>query len=368
MKGALPACLGLLASLSLAPIVARAQDDDSTYSTDDDQGDDYGLQEAARDRRSLHLGRGRRGVIPEVYTVRRGDTLWDICDYFYDNPWQWPRVWSFNERITNPNWIYPGDPLRLRRGGVETPPTAEGPTPGPRPTARPTPDSVFLRDEGFVEREQYRRAGIVVGSPDERTLLSTPDEVYVTFENPRDVTVGRQYSVFRQVRAVGHGADAEDAGSIVEILGTVKVTSYDRDRNVARATITESLQPIERGHRVGPLERTFTVTPPVRNDIDLVGTVLASLTPVQNIGEQQIVYVDRGHDEGVREGNRFFVVRRGDEYRRSIDRDDLHSGFPYEVIAELRVVEVRRHTATCLVIHSTREVNPGDRAEMRRGY
>jgi hypothetical protein len=323
----------------------------------------YGLREAAREGRSIQLGRGARGVVPEVYSVRRGDTLWDLCGFFFSNPWYWPRVWSYNDRITNPNWIYPGDPLRLRRVGE----TVQG-TPGPRPSGPTVPESLFLRDDGFVEREQYRKSGVIVGSPDERTLLSTWDEVYVEFDRPDQVQIGHEYAVFRQVRAVRRGEDGEDAGAIVEILGTVKVTSYDRDRNIARAVITETMQPIERGHRVSQIERTFTVTPPVRNDRDLVATVLASLAPIQNYADQQVVYLDRGGDDGVRLGNRFFVVRRGDAYQRSREESDLREGLPYEVVAELRVVGVRRHSATTLVIRSTMEINSGDRAEMRRGY
>jgi hypothetical protein len=61
-------------------------------------------------------------------------------------------------------------------------------------------------------------------------------------------------------------------------------------------------------------------------------------------------------------------VRRGDAYQRSRDEDDLREGLPYEVIAELRVVGLRRRSATTLVIRSTYEINSGDRAEMRRGY
>lgn len=352
--------IGLLVLVAAAS-EAEAQQQDQPY----EEPTSYGLREAARQGRSIQLGRGPRAAAPEIYTVRRGDTLWDLCAWFFDNPWYWPRVWSYNDRITNPNWIYPGDPLRLRRPGEAV---AGEPQPGPRPTQRVVPETVFLREGGFVEREQYRRSGVIVGSPDERTLLSNWDEVYVEFDHPDQVQVGSEYAIFRQVRSVEGQSDDDDAGSIVEILGTVKIQSYDRDRNIARAVITETLQPIERGHRVSNIERTFTVTPPVRNERDLVSNVLASLQPVQNFSDQQIVYIDKGGDDGVRLGNRFFVVRRGDAYQRSRDEDDLRAGLPYEVIGELRVVGLRRHTATTLVIRSTFEIVAGDRAEMRRGY
>ena len=354
--------IGLLVILAGAS-EARAQDADQGQDQAYEEPTNYGLREAAREGRSIQLGRGAR-TTPEIYTVRRGDTLWDLCSWFFNNPWYWPRVWSYNDRITNPNWIYPGDPLRLRRPGEAS---ASG-QPGPRPSGPVVPETVFLRDDGFVEREQYRKSGVIVGSPDERTLLSNWDEVYVEFDEPNQVAVGGEYAVFRQVRSVQRGEDGEEAGSIVEILGTVKVRSYDRDRNVARAVITETMQPIERGHRVSRIERTFTVTPPVRNDRDVVATVLASLAPIENFADQQIVYLDKGGQDGLRLGNRFFVVRRGDQYQRSRDEDDLRPGLPYEVIAELRVVGLRRHSATTLVIRSTYEIRSGDRAEMRRGY
>ena len=107
----------LVMALFAVPALASAQDDTTGSVEEEDDAEHYGIREAARDRSSVRLTGRRALVVPELYTVRRGDTLWDICDHFYGNPWQWPRVWSFNDRITNPNWIYPGDPVRLRRGG-----------------------------------------------------------------------------------------------------------------------------------------------------------------------------------------------------------------------------------------------------------
>jgi hypothetical protein len=50
---------------------------------------------------------------PEVYVVKKGDTLWDISNMYLDMPWQWPQLWRTNVHITNPHLIYPGDELRL---------------------------------------------------------------------------------------------------------------------------------------------------------------------------------------------------------------------------------------------------------------
>ena len=36
---------------------------------------------------------------PDTYTIRPGDTLWDLSGRFLNNPWYWPKVWSFNPEI-----------------------------------------------------------------------------------------------------------------------------------------------------------------------------------------------------------------------------------------------------------------------------
>ena len=48
-----------------------------------------------------------------THVVVKGDTLWDICESLYGDPWVWPKVWQLNQHITNPHWIYPGDQIRL---------------------------------------------------------------------------------------------------------------------------------------------------------------------------------------------------------------------------------------------------------------
>src|SRR5687768_12619042 len=47
----------------------------------------------------------------DAYTIQSGDTLWDICARMLGDPFFWPKLWTFNQYITNPHWIYPGNVL-----------------------------------------------------------------------------------------------------------------------------------------------------------------------------------------------------------------------------------------------------------------
>ncbi|MDR0524866.1 MAG: LysM peptidoglycan-binding domain-containing protein [Spirochaetaceae bacterium] len=54
-------------------------------------------------------------VIPRggfVYKIRWGDTLWDISEAFYRNPWLYPRIARFN-KIRNPDLIIAGAAIRI---------------------------------------------------------------------------------------------------------------------------------------------------------------------------------------------------------------------------------------------------------------
>lgn len=358
----------VLLALAVPAGVVLAQDGDGEGS--------YASIEVARSTgRGIVVGQGRAAFIPDVYTVRRGDTLWGVTGRYYGNPYEWPRVWSYNPEITNPHWIYPHDRIRLRgEGEIE-----QLPTTSVRAPARAAVGTVWLRDQGYLDAEALEDAGVIIGSPEEHMLLSQFDEVYLRFEEGAQIQPGREYTIFRRIEE--EEREPDESGELVRIYGTVRLRSYDRDRGVGRATITEALDPIERGFHVAPIPRRFEVVPPRENATDVQADVVATLRPLRLSADSQIVFVNAGQEQGVRLGNRFFVIRSGDEWQSSLLDEDLDYGqelpdaetadedqYPPEVTAEGRVVSVRPSTSTLLITRSLRAVEVGDRAEMRRGF
>jgi nucleoid-associated protein YgaU len=54
---------------------------------------------------------------PRVYTVRRGDTLWEIAEAYYGGGWHYRAIVRDNRRkIRNPHWIYPKQKFHIPAG------------------------------------------------------------------------------------------------------------------------------------------------------------------------------------------------------------------------------------------------------------
>ena len=335
---------------------------------------------AAANRSSISIGADTKPAevssdekqsIKKVHTVQKGETLWEICQTYFGDPYVWPRIWSYNPEITNPNWIYPGDSLWL----VPPSPSMLAASDVGQPdavrvaAARQQADAILTRNRGFVDSKILEQSGVVSGAQKEITLLSQYDEAYVEFENNKDVQVGDEFAAFRVLKEVNATDDSgTEVGKLVEIMGAVRVTSFDRKNRIARVVIDESLHPIERGTMIGPVHRRFDLVPSRTNKKELKGTIVAHLDPTVLFSQHQIVFVDKGHKDGVREGNRFFVIKKRDFYQESIDEDDASDEFPFEVLAELRVLESRPETSTCLITGATRALEDGAEVEMVKGY
>jgi hypothetical protein len=365
--------IGMAAAILLVAPAAAAQ---SPSENGGREGGRSRLHEAARMHQSVAIG-GSTSLGPTRYVVRSGDTLWDICTAQLANPWLWPEVWSLNPEITNPHWIYPGQVLRLRFG------EAGGAAYGwgePTTMARLTGGTVFFRSEGFIdetrgqaedEEDEPQPPGEIVASWEDEMMLAYPDLIYVRFREDFPIQPGQEYTIYR-VRETVTDFDEDDSGDpvvlgkIVEILGTGRVETWDPDAHLARVKVTESINPIERGDAVGPIERNFVVSEPRAAEVDLDGRIVALLRPRVLNGEGFVVFVNRGYQDGVRDGNRFQIIRATDHYLESWE-EDIPPDLPFEWIGECQVLEARKTASTCLITASTREMFLGERVSLIRG-
>ncbi|QQR92019.1 MAG: LysM peptidoglycan-binding domain-containing protein [Myxococcales bacterium] len=180
--------------------------------------------------------------LPDTHVVKTGDTLWDVTGHYLGNPWEWPKIWSYNPDITNPHWIYPDYVLHLKGDGAS--PQVLTLSTGQKVSIKPTRKAgvVYLRNEGFIEKDVLKQAGTLVGADEEQMLLSAYDRVYVTFKEPKYIKPGAEYVIFHTMNKRDRVSGEE--GVLVRIYGIVKLEDYDARSKVATGSITEALDPL----------------------------------------------------------------------------------------------------------------------------
>lgn len=336
----------------------------------------------------------RPATLPTLHTVRRGDTLWDLCARYFGNPWAWPKLWSYNPQIQNPHWIYPGDQVRLASADRDALRAGTSQSLGPGRSSRQiSAGTILLRNVAILDDPGEDVFGELVGSREEQMLLGEGNHVYLQIRPGAQVSPGQKLTLFGSGRRVEAVAGARrPRGQIVPVKGTVRIDQFNPRTRVARGEIIESVDVVERGNKLGSVSRSLDVVPPRPSRTNLRARVLTSLYPHVFLSEHQIVFLDRGTKDGLEPGNRLFVVRRGDPWRHSLkdasalarERVRMNAPkpvevettplrgderrFPDEIIAELRVLRTNELSSVALVTDSHQEVVSGDRAEARKGY
>jgi hypothetical protein len=406
----------LVVLLAIVPALAVAQEAAPDAAVDAQATPDAaaveGLDAAAAPGDRAGAEGAPAGAAPDTYTVKPGDTLWDLSGRFLNNPWYWPKIWSYNPEITNPHWIYPGNILKFFPSADEGPqrvapvgpgtPLAKGDAGGDEEVAELTrelddlskadmkapasaeeADAVAVagpykigyvpkrarlaRHDTFVTRREIAESGAIHAAAEEKLMLANLDRAYARFDQPADVKVGESYVVYRTERPIYHPTRRELLGYQSVVLGTAKVTAVED--KAATLQIVQAFEPIERGALLGPWTQKF-LRPVDRkpNKQDLDGRIVGAQVDVMTqLGEHHVVFLDRGQRDGVEEGNVFTVLRSGDPYGKNPNRAQWDPKLPIEAIGELLVVDVKETASTALVTKSLKELLIGDRIEMRAG-
>jgi LysM repeat protein len=211
-----------------------------------------------------------------VYTIKKGDTLWDISSKFLKDPFLWPKLWQRNPYITNPHWIYPGNPIRLSavetvkkeepQKVVEEKPKEVVKEPAVKklepPPVEKKPEVVAevkpayfpeIRDAGFISDIEYRGIGIVLESKEGKNVMSAGDIVYLAFKTSESILIGNKYTIFRVSEEIRHPITDKKIGRKYNIVGNIQI--IDQRGNFFTAKVIESFDAIMKGDYVQPYSK-----------------------------------------------------------------------------------------------------------------
>ena len=343
----------LVSGLCLGQASAFAQDDASLTNAD------------GRYDPSIVSAGGHIAPPPGTYVVEEGDTLWDLSELFFTDPFAWPIMWSFNPQVTNPHWIYPGDLLYVKH---RTKPKSDREVifAKSRYSTAPRLSEVLARFQGFVTERKYRSSGEIQYSREEKEMLSKFDEAYVKFRIPKRIQPGEIYTIYRPSRPVVNPITGKRMGWIVKHLGYVRVTGINQKDKLITTVIQDSYEEIQRSDRITKQVWKNEIVGPVENKVSQWSRILDSFHGVNEMGEHDYVIIDKGFKQKVKRGNRFILRWRGDGFRHV--NASVKKRLPWENVGEVLVIEPFENTSLGVVIRSLREIQDGALLEMVRGY
>jgi len=302
---------------------------------------------------------------PERYTVVKGDTLWGISERFLKDPWLWPEVWHANPQVSNPHLIYPGDIIGLiyidGRPRVTT--LKAGPNNGVKklsPTVRSEPietaiptiplDAIasFLSSNRIVTVEELEAAPYVLVGKEQHLITGAGDTVYARGKLEDSDTVG----VYRQSEQYIDPDTNEFLGLEAKAIATTKVQAVSGE--VATLKVLRSSEELRVGDRVLPTEdrainSTYT---PSKPDGEVRGKMISVESGVNNIGQYNVVVVNRGAREGIKEGNVLAIYKTGGLVRDPYTKENIE--LPSERAGLMMIFRVFDKISYGLILRASR--------------
>jgi len=353
---------------------------------------------------------------PATYTVKKGDTLWDISGIYLDKPWRWPDLWKINPQVENPHLIFPGDVLTLsydengrpvlslnEQTVVKLSPQDNAPAHGevrsgksikmsphnrktlkvskavttvPLTLIRP-----FLTFEQALSEQQITALPYVLGGDEQVKNLSEGHLLYVRGQLEPDAA----YGVYRQGKAYTDPDSKEVLGYETRLVATGRVTRTGQAEPLEPATLAlvDVRQEIRQGDRVLPaadgqsLPAFFTMRKP---ENPITGSIIDTTSNLREFSTWDIVVLNKGQQDQMKAGYMFGIYRQSPAvvdsdngpvyttdatlYQRvmgGVDGEPLQ--MPQEKVGELMVFKVAEKVSFAIVTGTKKPIRVGDRID-----
>jgi hypothetical protein len=291
----------------------------------------------------------------EEYIIKKNDTLWDISESKLEDPFLWPKLWSVNPQIKNPDLIFPGTKILIpSREELIRKPLKRIPAALPsRIKKKPKPKHLFEMPERPVQRyiidknlyiasgwitDKFSSVGEVIHIYGNRYIAGRGDIVYLRLK--KEVESEKRFFTVKNVKIVKHPITEKLLGYQIRITGVLEIIGTDN--NIPKAKVQKSFEDIEVGQGLLPYK---DMEPPLIPDRvrtpKIQGYIVETHTNSSISGKGDIVFLDKGSNDGLQVGDVFSVI----------------SELPFESpIGTLQIVSLQPSTSTAIVLKSTQEI------------
>ncbi len=300
---------------------------------------------------------------PQKYLVQKGDTLWGISGKFLKSPWLWPNVWYANPQVKNPHLIYPGDSitlvyvdgkpqLRIARGRPHVKLSPSGRIVAlnrPIPTIGLASIRPFLTKHQIVDKNTLAKAPYILRGAGEHLITGAGDQVYVRghkSDNHSDFLIVRKGQVYTDPFT------KEVLGYEAKYIGDSKMIRYgDPATHYLRNTNREVL--------IGDRLIKFIQTQyndnfiPHAPKMDIKGHIIAVMEGVSQIGQHQVVVINKGKRDGMQAGHVLAIYQKGQTVKDTVNKKSKAVTLPDERAGLLMVFRTFDKLSYALIVKAT---------------
>ena len=321
---------------------------------------------------------------PNVYVVKKGDTLWDISKKFLKNPYRWREIWASNQYIKNPHWIFPGDKLLMcsyngkpligkdegdgcdgiiRRAGNNTitlhPQIRVESLNNTIPVIPLEQIKNWIERSTIVSAESIKNTPYVVGAQDHRVLAAVGQSIYV---KGNGLEVGQRYGVYREnepyVMLDARGKKYTAGAELVQVASGI-ASKQTGDMTTLEISDTYNSE-IRRGYIVLHEQEASLPTlfyPVNAEDVISGGKIVRVQGSIGTAAIRSVVTIDRGKNQGVQSGHVFSVNQEGQFVNDPKTGRALQ--LPEEQIGTIMVFNVFDNLSYAYVLESQIPINLG---------
>lgn len=185
----------------------------------------------------------------------------------------------------------------------------------------------------------------------DRMILGGQDILYLRLVNPGAAAPGDLFTIYKRTHKVFHPTTGQYLGHLVNRLAVVQVTQTDRDLTTVQ--IVRTYATVSPGDPVMkfvlPIYEGTVGSQPSASDVEgRIVELQADMGTMNLVAQGNVVYLDRGREDGIKAGDRMDVIRSG-------------GNLPQRVVGEVKILSLEDRTATALITKSTSRILKGDR-------
>ena len=277
---------------------------------------------------------------PQVYVVKKGDTLWDISKRFLKNPVRWPEIWASNKHVKNPHWIFPGDRLLMCtyngkpiigkdegdgcEGIIRRYTGGTGTKLQPQVRVESLNNAIpvipleyikhWLERSTIVAPESIQGTPYILGTADQRVLAAKGQTVYA---RGNGLEVGQRYAVYREGEPyMFTDANGKKYNAGLELIQVASGVAVRGENDITTLELTDTYNAeVRRGDRVLPEYDPMLPTlfyPTNAEEVVAGGQVVRVMGSIGTAAKHSVVTIDRGSLQGVQVGHVLTVNQKGE--------------------------------------------------------